>query len=927
MSSNIRSSRSGAAPGRLPAPPPRWRVLLGTCVLALALGMAGAAQSTIVITGSVRDVAGAAIDEAEVLLTTPALTVVATTRSNPSGRFTLQAPAAGSYLLIVRAPAFGEARQALAVQPTGTPPIDVTLQVGAVREEVTVAASREGVESLRLAIQPVSVVTAEEIGERVTTVVAQAVEGEAGVHLQQTSPTMAGIVVRGLTGNKVNVFVDGVRYSNGAQRGGVNTFLDLIEPGGLETIEILRGPSSAQYGSDALGGSVQFFSKPPALGSAGSPRFGGSLSVGAGSSHQFGSATGIVGYRGQGLGITGSLGGRRVGSIRPGGGIDSHAAATRFLGVPSTVLMGDRLPDTGFGQAGGAARVNWVVNPATSLVASYMRTHQDGGNRYDQLLGGDGNLVAELNGLSLDLFSIRLERLGLGPFAHASATYSLNSQREERVNQGGNGNPAGTIGHEPERTTVHGFQAAATRPLGTRATLTFGGDLYLEGLRSDAFNVNPLTGAVSPRRPRVPDGATFRQGGAYTQAAFDVRPDRLRLVASLRYGGAAYEAEAADSPLVNGARLWPDDSAGVSDATFRAAAVVTPDERWAVLGSVSRGFRAPHMTDLGTLGLTGSGFEVAAPDVRGFGGFVGTTADASAVSTGSAVTQVGPETSLQYETSVRYRRGGWRTELSLFVNSITGNIQKQALILPQGAVGTSLGGQPIVSQTASGVVFVAATTVPVLVRANFDNARIWGVEHTADARLGRDLSFRTAFTYLRARDTVTDLPPNIEGGTPAPQGWVSFRYTRPGRRWWTEPYLHIGWAQPHLSSLDLGDRRTGAERSRPSIQQFFRNGARARGWTGPGPDAAFNTPDDVLLATGETLAQIQDRVLGASGNAAPLFTAVPGYVVIGIRSGARIGRHELLVDVENLTDENYRGVSWGVDAPGRGVSVRYVARF
>ena len=40
------------------------------------------------------------------------------------------------------------------------------------------------------------------------------------------------------------------------------------------------------------------------------------------------------------------------------------------------------------------------------------------------------------------------------------------------------------------------------------------------------------------------------------------------------------------------------------------------------------------MTDLGTLGLTGSGFEVAAPDVAGLGGFVGTTADASAVSTG-----------------------------------------------------------------------------------------------------------------------------------------------------------------------------------------------------------------------------------------------------------------------------------------------------
>ena len=122
-------------------------------------------------------------------------------------------------------------------------------------------ASRGTVEDIRLAGQPVNVIDESEIAARVKTVVAQALEGEAGVHLQRTSPTMAGIFVRGLTGNKVNIFVDGVRYSNGAQRGGVNTFLDLIEPEWLETIEVLRGPSSAQYGSDALGGSVQFLSR------------------------------------------------------------------------------------------------------------------------------------------------------------------------------------------------------------------------------------------------------------------------------------------------------------------------------------------------------------------------------------------------------------------------------------------------------------------------------------------------------------------------------------------------------------------------------------------------------------------------------------------------------------------------------------------
>lgn len=878
------------------------------------------------ITGTVRDAQQRPVAGAIVRVLAASRVAVAVVSTDQAGLFTVADLPDGAYELAVSKRAFADATVAVLVRGGAAGSVTVTLDVAGVTDEVTVTAARDRVETAGATGQPVNVITADEIADRAKVVVAQAVEQEVGVALQRTSPSMAGVFIRGLVGNKVNVFVDGVRYSNGAQRGGVNTFLDLIDAGGLDGIEILRGPSSDQYGSDALGGSIQFLSKMPSFASVGT-RVGGSLGVSGGTAHENVGGRGFVSVMGAKTGAVATLSGRHTGLLRPGGGIDSHAAVTRFLGVSSDRLMNDRLPDTGFDQMGGSLRGTYAPSPNARVTVGYTRTSQGGADRYDQLLGGDGNLISQLNGLSLDAGTARMELLG-GPLQYLTVTYGVNSQREERVNQGGQGSNVATIAHEPERTTSHSLSALTRRDLSPRLSLGLGGDVQFERLVSDAFNINPVNGARSTRRPRVPSDAAFRQGGVYAQATVAAIPDRLRLDGSVRFGGASYTAKASDAPIVGGAPLWPDDSLGVNGVGFRAAAIATPSDIWTVSALVSRGFRAPHMTDLGTLGLTGSGFEVAAADLRaaGLSGTVGSTADGAAVSTGDAVADLGPESSLNVEGTVAFRRTGVRSELTVFANHVRDNIQKVALILPPGAVGTTLGGTPITSQNANGAVFVAATTVPVLVRDNFDDARYWGIEHTLNASLGYGLRARTAFTYVRATDTATDLPPNIEGGTPQPSFVAVVRWTSPGGRFYAEPYLQAAWTQTHLSSLDLGDRRTGAGRTTASIRNFFNNGARNRGWIGNGADGVSGTADDVLTVTGETLAQVTTRVLGTAASSS-LFTEIPGYAVFGARVGWRAGRHELVLDLENLTDENYRGLSWGMDAPGRGISLRYGVRF
>ncbi len=911
------------------APKVRRAICHALTVITFLIGSGPAARAGdgSTVSGVVRDSSGAAISDATVTLATAHHAVIKSTKSDAQGGFTFSGVPSGRYIVIVSSRGFDDRRHALTV---GSDPIDnLELIIGPrpFNEEVTVTANPGVVETVERISQQVNIIGEQQIEERAASVTAEVANEEVGVHLQRTSPTIAGIFVRGLTGNKVNVFVDGVRYSTSAMRGGISSFLDLIDQSNLKTVEILRGPNSAQYGSDAIGGSVQFLTLSPSF-ATDRPEVRGRLSSSFNSADAaFGSSL-TTSFATTKLALLTNFTGRRVNTLRTGHERDSHNAVTRFFGLSSNLVIGDRTPDTAFTQYGGLMKLNYAPRPLSQITLSYARSQQDGGKRYDQLLGGDGNLIADLRNFMLDFAYARYDKVQLGWFDTFTAIYSFNSQREERVNQGGNGNPNASINHEFERTNAHGVQAFAGKQWGSRNNVSLGGEFYHERIQAPSFGFNPLTRVSTLRRPRVPGNSRYNSGGLYLQDIVEAIPNRLRLVGNLRWSAASYRSRAADSPLAGGKPLWPDDSLKVDDVTFRAGAILTPVEGVSLSANISRGFRAPHITDLGTLGLTGSGFEVAAPDVAGLGATIGSSADGAAVSTGTPVKQVAPETSITYEVSARYHKNRFDTDLTFFVNDISDNITKQALILPPGSVGKLLGTTPITSQSPNGVVFVAASTGPVLVRANFDDVRIYGFEHTLDAKLAPDWSIGTIFTYLHARDKRTDLPPNIEGGTPAPDGYLKLRYAPASRRFWIEPYIHAADRQDRLSSLDLEDRRTGATRSRASIASFFNNGARFRGLVSAGPDGIRGTADDRLIATGETLAQIQNRVLGIGVNAAPLYPSIAGYATFNVRGGLSFGeRHEILIDFRNISDRNYRGISWGLDAPGRSLFLKYNLRF
>ena len=144
------------------------------------------------------------------------------------------------------------------------------------KDTVTVTATRTPV-ATQDAPATVSVIDAEQIADELVTDIKELVRFEPGVSVTR-QPTRFGAAlgttgragnegfnIRGLGGNRVLIQVDGVRvpdgFTFGAQAAGRGDYVDL---GIVKSVEILRGPASALYGSDGLAGAVSFITSDPA---------------------------------------------------------------------------------------------------------------------------------------------------------------------------------------------------------------------------------------------------------------------------------------------------------------------------------------------------------------------------------------------------------------------------------------------------------------------------------------------------------------------------------------------------------------------------------------------------------------------------------------------------------------------------------------
>ncbi|MDP2089283.1 MAG: TonB-dependent receptor [Flavobacteriaceae bacterium] len=131
-------------------------------------------------------------------------------------------------------------------------------------EEVVLSVSRRAEMKTRIAEQ-VSVVTSSNINQLSPQTSADLLAVIPGIRVQKTQLGGGSPVIRGMEANRVLLVVDGVRMNNAIYRTGHLQNSITVSPTVLERTEIIYGPSSVIYGSDALGGVINYFTKTPEI--------------------------------------------------------------------------------------------------------------------------------------------------------------------------------------------------------------------------------------------------------------------------------------------------------------------------------------------------------------------------------------------------------------------------------------------------------------------------------------------------------------------------------------------------------------------------------------------------------------------------------------------------------------------------------------
>lgn len=548
------------------------------------------------------------------------------------------------------------------------------------------------------------------------------------------------VSIRGVGGNRVAMEVDGVRLPQGFSIGSFAAAgRDYVDPELLKRVEILRGPASTLYGSDALGGVITYTTKDPedilrgrSRGSAFKSGYNGddeSWQATVSGAVRFSTVSALAAYS------------RREGDQR-----DAAAAAAN----PASYTDGQWLAKLVFADEGhGETRLSFghTENTATTDVRS--------------LVGGPGKFATTTAldaddrrsrdtwnlGHEMALASVLADSLSIRGYYQSAETRQNSFQ--QRSAGGREPNPTLRYRNFDYEERVDGAAVVLQKTLtasGIEHGLLYGAELQRQRIeeRRDGLQTDLVTGAVTttvtgeslPVRD-FPDSTTLR-AGLFVQDEMQTAHPQLVLIPGARFEFTDLDADPD--------RLFLEDNPGIRVADSseysispKLGGLYRLSENWTAFAQYARGFRAPPAEDV-NIGFTIPAFDFIAipnPDLD-------------------------PERSHGVELGLRAVGAASSVSLCGFFNRYEDLIESRV----------NLGVDP-------------ETGLLTFQSQNRERATIWGTEARARAELGRwwpavsGVALKASFAYARGDDDKRNEPlQTVEPATAV----LGFVYTARGGR-------------------------------------------------------------------------------------------------------------------------------------------------
>jgi hemoglobin/transferrin/lactoferrin receptor protein len=575
----------------------------------------------------------------------------------------------------------------------------------------------------------VSVIDREQLDDHLVRDIKELVRYEPGISVTSSYGRfgLGGFRIRGLDGNRVRIQTDGIAVSDAFSIGSFsNANRNFVDLDTLKQVEIVRGPSSSLYGSDALGGVVSFITKDPGdyLAQDKDSYFGVKLGYDGSWNGLFAGATAAVGgdrwsglvafshRQGQETENMGRVGGTGAARTQPNPqDRDGRSLLTKLVYAPQanqhftlTVEGNEDDADTDLLSSQGLQPLTGATN--TSVVA---RDHQ---SRARVSLAHDWDQIGAAFADHIDWQVYRQD------------SQTTQYTREDRIGVAAVQQDIREREFDFDQRT-YGAQANFRKSFATGSVqhdLAYGLDYSWTEThqKRDGLRTLPLTGVQTP--VMSPDSFPVRDfpiskttvAALYVQDEISLVDGRLRLVPGVRVDHYRLKPEVDN--------IFAEDNPGVVVADLsetsvspKLGAVWHFNQDWSLFGGYAQGFRSPPYNDV-NIGFTNVQFRytaIANPDLK-------------------------PETSDGIELGLRYSGTAAYAGVTVYGNRYEDFIESMR------QVGTLPGG------------------IIVFQSQNVDEAEIYGIELKGGVELGslsaglQGWSLKGAASWQRGKNKTED---------------------------------------------------------------------------------------------------------------------------------------------------------------------------